>query len=446
MTDEPINPRFTMGAGGVRAELALIGRQIDGLAHTLWAARDRGELMDTVADVESLKSKLEALELGMVRELEATGAVKDSGWASTQDYLTSVAGGTRGTGPAMVRLAKGLDEPVMEPVAEAMADGWLSTAKAHIIERAINTLPGDHDLRARGVQVLLGEAKALDASELKKVARRLLAVVDPTGDERREERELDRLERAPHLNRFLTISDDQVGGAWIKGRCSSEDAALIEATLIPLAKPEPSAGPVCDPGSCKLPGCGHDGRDPRDHGARMHDALVELCRRAQSVELLPACHGATPRVTMTMDLDDLRDESGFGTTETGEDLSASAVRRMCCDADIIPTVLGSASEVLDVGRLQRLVTAAIWRALVARDQHCRFPNCSRPPMMTHAHHITHWIDGGATSVENLILLCGHHHRLIHSAPWQIHRTGPNTFVFDSPPGTRRRSGCPPPDG
>ena len=136
-----------------------------------------------------------------------------------------------------------VETPLLAPVAEALSDGWLSTTKAHVIERAIDTLPGDPDLRARAVTFLLDEAKALDATELRKLTHRLLSIVDPDGDDRRAERELDRLERAAHLGRHLTITDDQCGGAWIKGRCTSEDAALIKATLIPLAAPQPAAHP-----------------------------------------------------------------------------------------------------------------------------------------------------------------------------------------------------------
>ncbi len=283
------------------------------------------------------------------------------------------------------------------------------------------------------MQVLLADAKKLDATELRKVARHLNNVVDPTGDERRDERALDRLERAAHLGRHLSITDDQAGGAWIKGRCSTEDAAMIKATLIPLAAPRPSDGPTCDPATCAVPGCGHDGRDPRDHGVRMLDALVEACRRLQGADVLPESHGATPRLTLTMDYQQLLDLSGVAVTETGEQLSASAVRRLCCDAEIIPAVLGGDSEVLDVGRQLRLATTAIWKALVARDRHCRFAHCTRPPMMCHAHHVTHWVDGGATSLDNMLLLCGHHHRLVHSGPWQIRVTAPGQFEF-LPPG------------
>ena len=105
--------------------------------------------------------------------------MKQSGWASTQDFVTHVAGGHKGTGPAAVRLAAAVAEPILAPVGAALADGWLSTAKAHVIERAVDALPGNPEVRARGVQVLLPDAKKLDATELKKVARHLNNVVDP---------------------------------------------------------------------------------------------------------------------------------------------------------------------------------------------------------------------------------------------------------------------------
>jgi hypothetical protein len=426
---------------------AALRSEVGDLAQTLWAARDRHELMDTVTEVEALKSALDALQLDVVRELEQTGAVKPLGWASTQDFVTSVAGAHHGQGRATVRLAERTAEPHFAPLSKAMADGWLSTAKAQVIERAIDALPGDPALRERGLATLLEEAKLLNATELKKVGRHLIRVIDPDGEDRAAERALEREERAAHLHRHLSITSDQAGGAWIRGRCSAEDAATLRSTLMPLASPLPTSTPVCDPATCVDPGCGHDGRDPRDRGARMLDALVEACQRLQTARVLPDEHGATARVSLLMDFDDLRATVGSATTETGEELSAGAVRRLCCDADVIPAVLGSAGEVLDVGRLQRLVTAALWKALVIRDRHCRFPGCTRPPLMSHAHHMQHWIDGGPTSLENLILLCGHHHRLVHAGPWQITRSTPGNFTFTPPSGISRvriGGGRPPP--
>ncbi|MCA0296934.1 MAG: HNH endonuclease [Actinobacteria bacterium] len=95
----------------------------------------------------------------------------------------------------------------------------------------------------------------------------------------------------------------------------------------------------------------------------------------------------------------------------------------CCDADVLPIVLGGPSLVLDVGRCQRLVTPEIRAALEHRDQGCVFPGCDKPPQACHAHHILPWWAGGTTAVWNLVLLCPHHNGIIEPA----HPTG------DGPP-------------
>jgi HNH endonuclease len=100
-------------------------------------------------------------------------------------------------------------------------------------------------------------------------------------------------------------------------------------------------------------------------------------------------------------------------------LSPAAARRIACDAGIIPAVLGTASQTLDVGRQSRLATGPLRRALVLRDRGCAFPGCDRPPRWTDAHHIQHWSDGGPTDLSNLLLLCGHHHRLVHHSEWRV---------------------------
>jgi hypothetical protein len=67
-------------------------------------------------------------------------------------------------------------------------------------------------------------------------------------------------------------------------------------------------------------------------------------------------------------------------------------------------------------------------------------------LMSHAHHLQHWIDGGPTNLNNLILLCGHHHRLVHAGPWRIAQSSPGRFTFVPPAGTSRAriSGTRPP--
>jgi hypothetical protein len=169
----------------------------------------------------------------------------------------------------------------------------------------------------------------------------------------------------------------------------------------------------------------------------MLDALLELVQRAESADVLPDSHGTTPRLTLTMDLEHLRQLTGSATTLTGESLSAAAVRRLACDTEVIPIVLGSNSEVLDVGRTQRLVTAAIWKALVTRDKHCRFPGCTRAPIACDAHHIRHWINGGPTSLANLVLLCRAHHTAVHNGPWLIGVRPGGEISFELPRGVDR---------
>ena len=194
--------------------------------------------------------------------------------------------------------------------------------------------------------------------------------------------------RPPTCGRYLAITEDGAGGVRLRGRGTVEDAATIKAALLPLTKPTPASGATDEE-------CG-DGEDVRDHGARMWDAMVATCAHALATDLPPDAHGARPRVAVTLSLDALKGQIDWSpVTDDGTELSPGAVRRLACDADVIPVVLGTRSEVLDVGRAHRLVTPALWRALVCRDRHCAFPGCTRPPVMGHAHHIPHWADGGA---------------------------------------------------
>jgi Domain of unknown function (DUF222) len=115
------------------------------------------------------------------------------------------------------------------------------------------------------------------------------------------------------------------------------------------------------------------------------------------------------------------------TLGSGAPIGAETARRLACDATIIPAVLGGAGEPLDVGRARRLVTPAIWRALILRDGGCRWPGCDRPPEWTDAHHWrVHWARGGITSVKECLLLCRHHHVNVHEGGFKIrldHDTG-----------------------
>jgi hypothetical protein len=129
--------------------------------------------------------------------------------------------------------------------------------------------------------------------------------------------------------------------------------------------------------------------------------------------------GAKANITVTIDLQDLKAATAdaIGVTVYSSGLSAATIRRLACDANVIPVVLGSNSEPLDVGRRERLVTRAMRRALNTRDGGCVV--CGAPPIMCDAHHLTSWIDGGDTKIGNLALLCRRHHTDLHNGHWNI---------------------------
>jgi hypothetical protein len=396
----------TTPAGAVADASALLG----GLSQVMWAAREADELVGTIEALQTLRAVTSAIEAQVLGEVDARDIPRrELAWGSTVDWFTHLAGLRRGEGRRRVEHARRLTDD-RAATHSALLEAAVSPEQAAVVVEAVEALPGDRDLRDRAEQVLLDEAGMLNATELAHVGRRVIDVVDPGRDERRLELALAREERAAYHQRFLSISDDGAGGVRLKGRGTTEDAAVLRAALLPLTAPTPQAD---------ADGCGSE-RDPRDHGARCWDALVHVAQHSLTTDLAPECHGARPRLSVLTDLESLRSGVGVGgRTDDGLHLAASAVRRLACDADVIPVVLGSRSEVLDVGRLQRLVTAAQWRALVARDAQCTFPGCTRPPVMCHAHHVEHWVDGGRTALDNLALLCGHHHRLVHDSPWRV---------------------------
>ena len=98
----------------------------------------------------------------------------------------------------------------------------------------------------------------------------------------------------------------------------------------------------------------------------------------------------------------------------GELLGPETVRRLACDAGVVPVVLGTQGEVVDLGRRHRLFTGAQVRALWLRDGTCSFPDCTVPATWCDAHHLWHWADGGPTDLDHAALLCGRHHTVVHT--------------------------------
>ena len=388
-------------------------------AEAMYAGQCDEDLISTVELVEQARSALAAVQAGAVAEADHRSLAKDRlHYASTAQWLTHMGGLRKGEGKRIVDRARALTGP-LTATREALVAGTASPEQTDVIVKAVDQLPLGEAVRRRGERVLLEHATRFDASDLDRTGRHLVHVVDPDAQERRLERALDREERAAHTDRFLSISSDGMGGIRIKGRGSAEDGATLKAALLPLTTPTTDH---------ETEECDRPERDPRNGGARMWDALLQVAQHALDTKLPPDSHGAPARLLLTVELEALRagladnavaGMAGVGVTSDGTDLSAATIRRLACDAEVVPVVLGTHGEPLDVGRARRSVTQPLWTALVARDRHCAFPDCDRPPVMCHAHHIRHWLFHGKTKLRNLVLLCGHHHRVVHHTPWEV---------------------------
>ncbi len=162
--------------------------------------------------------------------------------------------------------------------------------------------------------------------------------------------------------------------------------------------------------------------------AQQADALVAMARRYLS--------GGSEGSTSTADAYQVVihvDGAALSGGEGRSDLAVESVKRLSCDGSVVPMVDGANGEPLNVGRRQRTVPAALKRALWARDGGCAFPGCAHRRFVD-AHHIRHWADGGETSLENTMLLCGGHHRLVHEGGYAIRKDHQGQWYFMRPDG------------
>ncbi|MBU2664325.1 HNH endonuclease [Actinoplanes bogorensis] len=274
--------------------------------------------------------------------------------------------------------------------------------------------PGTPELVRQAAHTMIDMAGRLSAFQLRHIGERILAHVAPYLADQAEAAALARQEARAHRRRGFTLSLPVDGLVRLSGQLGAEDAATLKAALHPLCRPTPD--------------------DDRTPPQRRADALIEICRLALRTGDLPDDGGQPAQLAVTVAYDPLTRTLGTATTDTGERLSPASARRLACDAQLLPILLGGAGQILDAGRTRRTATGPLRRALHVRDQGCAFPDCDRPPRWTDAHHITAWTTGAATDLDNLVLLCRAHHRLIHhpTAGWHL-RLGPDRQVEFLPP-------------
>lgn len=411
----PVGEAVDALAAAMDALVAATGS--DGSTGDLWQVASP-DLLDVAAQVHRLLNRGEAVLHALVREVDVRGAAVEAGATRTAAWLTSRCRIHPGAARRLVRTAREVHDDACAPLVPeqapddadqdrlrtAFAAGDLSGEHASVATKALTAVRkvADAAVVEAAERFLVEQSRVHDPKSLDYLGRHLRHVLDPDAGEQLSEEE-----RHAAETEELHIRDRAGGGSRISGQLDAETTAALRSARSPLAAPKPESD---------------GGKDTRSVGQRNAEALAELLRRYAGSEAAPdGQHGARATITVTMELETL--ERRIGSAGAWLDwcgpVSAETARRLACDAQIIPVVLGSNGEPLEVGRSSYPATAAIWWALVARDHGCAFAGCDRPPEWCEAHHIRFWSDGGVTSVRNMCLLCSAHHKAVHHHGWRV---------------------------
>ncbi len=279
-------------------------------------------------------------------------------------------------------------------------------------------------------ETLARESESSHADAVTRMAKSVRDTLDRAGVAEREHQLREK--------RFLTIGPEIDGLRRLSGLLDPESAAIVVSAVDAVTAPRRGGPRFVDPEQQERARAIVD--DERTHGQLVLDSVVEMIRIAGESDPGRVFGTTRPAVRVTISLDDLRAEvrgAGDGAAHvesSAEPLSAATARRYLCDTGVLPIVFGGRSEILDVGRTERCFTRSQRVALAARDGGCRWPGCDRPPSWTEAHHIDPWSAGGRTDLADGILLCRHHHMLLHNNGWSVVRSrGPGEFDLVPPP-------------
>jgi hypothetical protein len=438
------------------------------------AARDLSGLTDAVRAerVLGLRRLLDRLEGHWLQELAGVDA--------------------RGAAHTSVRTARALFRGPLAATAQALTNGELSVTHAAVLAHGTQDLPAQ--VAAEAEPVLVEAARRLDPPRLRQVIGHLQLVADPDGADRRAERRHARrgLWLAPTLEGMVALDgllEPEAGQSLL--------AALEPLARPPSADDERSGGQRRADALAELARRSLEaGRLPQTGGVRPQltvtvdlDSLQGRAALGGHTELGPlasegcrrlACDGAVTRVLVTRhpshhanqhptgyddpghhpnghqprsghhghddpaghhSFDELgshhRRDHPDGDGHDDPHSQASLADRLQVAARRLPPILGGApTQPLEVGRTTRVVQPAQRVALAVRDGGCVFPGCERPLAWCEAHHVWHWLDGGPTDLDNLVLLCRAHHRAVHEDGWRLAR-GPDGRLTATPPHRRQ---------
>jgi Domain of unknown function (DUF222)/HNH endonuclease len=342
----------------------------------------------TVLSVDELQDELATLAshiyagtcrwLELVGELDRRGDWEESGCGSCAEWLAWRCALLPRAAREHVRVARRL--PELPLVRAAFARGELSYSKVRALTRIAEP---------ESEQELLGLAQALTAAQLERAVRAFRRVTTADANDLQ-------------ADAYVSAYWDEDGSLVIHGRLAPEEGAMFLRAL------EAERDALWEQGR------GSAEPRPRPTSAEAFLALTESALASEAGR----SGGERYQVVVHVDSDALASGGDAGCAlDDGPAIAPETARRLACDASVIQISERNGTAVR-VGRKTRTIQPALRRALRARDRGCRFPGCQNHRFVD-GHHVRHWARGGATTLDNLVLLCRRHHRLVHEGGYAV---------------------------
>lgn len=381
------------------------------------AALDAPDVRAALATCADLRSWIDAIQLQLTARHQEL-AEADAALAPTEHLLVDAARTSRREAGRLVE--RSAAAALAPGLVDAMAGGRITAEHVDALATAVRNVSADTlDRVAANERTIVLMAEASSPDQFSDAVRKHVRLLEHDDG-------LSRFERQRRANRFRWWTDRE-GMVQVRGQLDPEIGLRVTARIDATAD---SLFHDRLPDTC-----------PGDPGERQ-DHLRALALDQALLGQGPAGHAA---VVVTIDLPTL--QQGLHARSVidceGVELPVDTIRRMACDAEIVPVVLDGAGVALDVGRSKRLATTAQRRALQAMYSTCAFPGCNVRFKHTVPHHTLPWEQGGGTDLHLLLPLCSRHHHMVHEGGWHIdlHPTS-RVLTVTSPSGEITRH--PPP--
>jgi len=410
--------------------LSSLGAALAGTVDTpVWMLSEQA-VQERLTQALRVRGQVEELTARLLASVQAREIPRVAGASSTRAWLMATRGLSAQDAARLVKetavfgSSEDLAEPRSAATRSAWATGQVSTEQSVLIAGTVDKLgTGVQQTAVDRLQTdLVHYAQTLSWTELQHVCSHAVEVVDPGAADAvlanalqtEEERALALCEL-----KFRRSGDGWTGFA---GRLPDVQADMWKKALDSITAPRHECAVPSSPSDPIQGGRPPHADDPvagPSYPQRLGRAFLELIEHLPT-DGLPQ-HGTNPAsVIVTMTLDQLLRDAGEAMLDSGTALSPAQCRRLACNANLLPMVLGGDSAILDLGLGHRLFDRYQRLALAVRDGGCVWPGCERPPGWTEAHHVVPWALGGPTDLTNGCLLCPFHHHLVHSsAGWQI---------------------------